>query len=77
MKVRIKVPVNVDKEQYIEEMILWGIDTELNFDFYTWHTDQERWKITTRWAVWTIEPNDYMMFALRWNGHYYKTKKEH
>lgn len=77
MKVRIKVPVNVDKERYIEDMILWGIDTELNFDFYTWRVENfQQAKTTIRWAVWTIEPNDYMMFVLRWDGHSYKTKKE-
>lgn len=76
MKVRIPVPANKKQEQHIEELLLWGIDAELEFDFYTWHYERVNWRIERQWAVWSIDPKDYFIFALKWGGHGYKQKKE-
>lgn len=75
MKVRIQVPNNVKQEQHIEEILLWGIDTELEFDFYTMHVEYGSGNYKNRWAIWSIDPKDYFMFALKWGGHGYKRKK--
>lgn len=75
MKVRIKVPANVKQEQHVEEIILWSIDTEINCEFYTMHVEYGNGKYKDRWAVWSIEPQDYIMFVLMWGGHGYKKKK--
>lgn len=68
MKVRISVPVNVRGEKHIEEIMLWGIDTELNFEFYTWQTEYGEGRYRNRWSVWSIEPQDYLLFVLMWGG---------
>jgi hypothetical protein len=76
MKVRIKVPANVKQEKHIEEIMLWSIDTEINCEFYTMHVEYfQRPQPTNRWAVWSIEPQDYIMFVLMWGGYGYKKKK--
>lgn len=75
MKIRIKVPIHIREERHIEEILLWGIDTEIECEFYTWHVNRVHWKITEKWAVWKIDPKDQVMFALMWGGYDHKKKK--
>ncbi len=75
MKVRIKVPRLVNQEKHVEEIMLWSFGIGINCEFYTMHFVYGEGKYQDRWAVWSIEPQDYIMFVLMWNGYYYKTKK--
>lgn len=79
MKVRIKIPLNIAHKKHIEEMMLWGIETELNFELYTWENEYSTYgnrQLTNRWSVWSIEPQDYILFVLMWGGNAHRVKRK-
>lgn len=90
MKVRVAIPEEIwrrhdsaDLEQeFIDDILLWGMETELDVAFYTTVTDYEfpgqpRWNSGRRlrkWAVFTVEAENTFMFTLKWNALLHKNK---
>lgn len=79
MKIRIEIPYEFSRkkevaEKYIDDILLWGMETEMDIAFYGWHQQPgARW-ITWQYAVFTVEADYSYMFSLRWGAVLHKPR---
>lgn len=84
MKIRIQIPEEIARgfsrqsrvNEYIDDILMWGMETELDIALYTKYTVQKdgHWSNTNVFAVFTVEPVGAMMFTLRWGALQHKNK---
>jgi hypothetical protein len=93
VKIRIQLPDHLvgytqilkDKQQhYIDEILLWGMEIEMEIELYTiQHPPTPAWALRKRavkeptWLVFIVEPQHHLMFALKWGALQHKGKKKH
>ena len=77
MKVRIEIPHQYQRDQYtrqefIDEVMMWGLETEIDIDYYTIKTEYENnrtWgRVKHMWAVFIVEADMTFLFTLRWGA---------
>ena len=86
MKVRIDMPLEIARasekcirQEFVDEILLWAMETELDADFYAFAYEREydyRWgRIKKAWAVFTVATDDTFMFTLKWGALLHKDQK--
>jgi hypothetical protein len=87
MKVRIEMPVYLARDEhkyarqeFVDDILLWAMETELDADFYTFIYERERdyrWgKVIKAWAVITVATDDTFMFTLKWGALMHKDQSK-
>jgi hypothetical protein len=87
MKVRIEMPVYLARDEhkyvrqeFVDEILLWAMETELDADFYAFVYERERdyrWgKVTKAWAVFTVETESTFMFTLKYGALMHKNQEK-
>ena len=86
MKIRVKIPEEIVGHQihnlemmqrYVDEILLWGMETDMDIDFYCYFTpldERGKWNSRERWAVFTVEQDTAFMFSLKWGALCHKGK---
>ena len=91
MKVRVLIPELVWRgafaaervQDFIDEILLWGMETELDVAHYATIADREfpdepyywaQGRVLRKWAVFTIEADNAFMFTLKWGALMHKNK---
>lgn len=86
MKIRVKIPFELINTKdrttlpaltaWVDDILIWGKDTEIDIEFCTYCYDQEDCCQTNRWAVFTVD-NDYSyMFSLKYGATLHKSQQE-
>ena len=91
MKIRVLIPDYIWRgafakervQDFIDEILMWGMETELDVAHYATIADREfpecaNWyaqgRTLRKWAVFTIEADDAFMFTLKWGALMHKNK---
>jgi len=82
MKIRIKLPRNTpslfraqEDMKEVDDILLWAMEMGLDAEFYSWHTDEKGFVSRKEWwAVFSINPDDFMLFILKWGAKTHKNK---
>jgi len=62
------------KDKYVDDMLMWALETDTSMEFYTWHSVWEKHKLKEMHAVWIIEDDDRTILMLKWNAKKHKQK---
>jgi len=84
MKIRVRIPDNIalqyfhkgDVARYIDDILLWGMETGMDIEHYTTYPEYEGHRIVRQWAVFTVEADFAFMFSLKWGALNHKRKKD-
>lgn len=87
MKVRIEMPLHIAKatekyvrQEFVDEILMWAMETELDADFYAFAYEREYdrvWgRIKRAWAVFTVATDDTFMFTLKWGALLHKNQSK-
>lgn len=76
----VSVPHKLRQQEYIDEILLWGMEIEMEVEHYTtihpqgyWRPGQDR---GPTWLVFIVEPQHQLMFTLKWGALQHKGKKK-
>jgi len=81
MKIRVKIPEefvgNKDKvNTFVDDVLLWGLETEMDIIFYNWYHPKDRTRNDKRlWAVFSVEADYSYMFSLKWGATLHKKQQ--
>lgn len=82
MKIRVKIPDeylrNEElKKEFVDDVLLWGMETGIDIEFYTWWYPADRtWNDRRTWAVFSVEEDYSFMFSLKWGALLHKPKEK-
>jgi hypothetical protein len=84
MKIAIEIPgthratfQNQKLETFVDDVLEWCMETEIHADFYSYRCTNVPNSFDSKvFAVFTVEEDDVLMFAMRWNMRYHKNKKK-
>jgi hypothetical protein len=93
MKIRLKVPDHIRTDnklinEFIDDVLLWGLETEMDVEYYTRYyeyegitnTDKITYSIGRRiihtWVVFNVESDKSFMFSLKYGALLHKQQKE-
>jgi hypothetical protein len=81
MKIRVKIPEEIvrynDKvDFFIDEILLWGMETEMDIVFYSKAPQQLPWNSREQFAVFSVEDDYSYMFSLKFGATLHKPKEK-
>ena len=81
MKIRVKIPEEIVryKEQvtfFIDEILLWGMETEMDIAFYSLAPQCLQWGKKEQYAVFNVEADYSYMFSLKYGATLHKPKEK-
>ena len=86
MKIRIQFPEEMSKFspvaherrlEHIDDILLWAMESDMYAEFYSSHYERTpTHKFVGAWAVFTVEPENMVMFMLRWGARLHKDRKK-
>lgn len=81
MKIRVKIPEELvrNKERvmfFVDEILLWGMETEMDIAFYSLAPQYLAWNSREQYAVFNVEADYSYMFSLKWGATLHKPKEK-
>ncbi len=79
MKIRVKIPEELVRNKdrvmfFVDEILLWGMETEMDIAFYSLAPQHLLWGKKEQYAVFNVEADYSYMFSLKWGATLHKPK---